>query len=125
MKYLLKEVFYLKTGDKKEYPPVDIYETDDAVVFVIDLPGIEPEDDVLIKVYGKLLIIEGLKKQSRDERCGAYICMEREFNSFRRILPIPVSVNPGEGRASYRDGVLTVTLPKLEDRVYKIKILKE
>ncbi|HEC97350.1 MAG TPA: Hsp20/alpha crystallin family protein [Nitrospirae bacterium] len=124
MEYLLKEVFYLKTEARNDYPPVDIYERKNAVVFVIDLPGIET-GDVLIKVYHDLLIIEGMKREPISERCGIYICMEREFDSFRRILPIPVPVNPADGRAIYSDGVLTVTLPKPKDRVYKIKIEKE
>jgi len=124
MDYLLKEVFYLRAGPRKDYPPVDIYEGKDEVVFVMDLPGIDIQD-VLIKVYRNLFIIEGLKREPVNERCGIYICMEREFDSFRRILPIPVPVDPADGRATYSDGVLTVTLPKPKDRVYKIKIEKE
>ncbi len=121
---LLREVYFIRRETREDFPPVDIYENEEAVIFVIDLPGIST-DDVLIKVYGDVLIIEGTKRKPEDERAGVYICMEREFNSFRRKLPIPANVNPEAARASYRDGVLTVTLPKVEDRVYKIKIEKE
>ncbi len=124
MEYLVKEVFFSQSDPRKDYPPVDIYEKKEAVVFVADLPGIE-EGDVRIKVYHNLFIIEGMKRQKADDRCGLYICMEREFDSFRRIISIPVPVNPAAGRATYSDGVLTVVLPKLEDRVYKIRIEKE
>ncbi len=124
MEYLFEEIFCLKAGPRRDYPPVDIYEGRDEIVFMIDLPGVDV-NDVLVKVYRNLFIIEGLKREPVNERSGIYICMEREFDSFRRILPIPVPVDPSGGRATYSGGVLKVTLPKPKDRVYKIKIEKE
>lgn len=102
-------------------PLLDLYETDDNIVIEIDLPGINPED-VLIKVFDDIVIIEGIKKATDDERRVRYICMERNFESFRRILRLPVSVDSIAGKAVYSDGVIKLTLPKVREKVYKIKI---
>jgi HSP20 family protein len=104
-------------------PPVDLYETDHSLVLEMDLPGIDP-GDVLIKVYEDVIIIEGVKREKIEEKGFRYICMERNFESFRRMIKIPIPVNSKEGKASYNSGVLTVTFPKVRERVIKIKIEK-
>jgi HSP20 family protein len=104
-------------------PLLDLYETDDSLILEMDLPGINPEE-ILIKVYEDLIIIEGIKRETDEEKGFRYLCMERRFESFRRMVKIPVPVNSVEGRASYRDGVIVVTFPKIKDRVIKIKIEK-
>lgn len=104
-------------------PLMDLYETDDALILKIDLPGINPEE-VLIKVCDDMLIVEGVKREKEDERKIKYVCMERRYGSFRRMLKMPVSVNSVEGKASYNEGVLTVVFPKTKDKVFKIKIEK-
>jgi HSP20 family protein len=102
-------------------PLVDVYETDDKLVLEMDLPGIDPED-VLIKVYEDAIIIEGIKREARKEKRLRYICMERSFESFRRMIRIPVPVNAVEGKAWYEHGVITVTFPRIKEGVVKIKI---
>ncbi len=118
------EIYYFKCEPREDYPPVDIYETEDSVVVLVDLPGISVED-VIVKVYRNELILEGVKQKPEEERKVKYICMEREFNTFRRRIDIPVMIDPSAGKAVYRDGVLNIILPKIEERVYKIKIDKE
>ncbi|GBE01478.1 spore protein SP21 [bacterium BMS3Bbin06] len=124
MEFIVKETYLLNGETRRDYPPVDIYEREDAVVFVVELPGVL-QQDVLAKVYNNLLVIEGVKKQHDNEKKGMFICMEREFSRFRRIIPVPVTVAPDKADAVLKDGILRITLPKAEDRVYKIKILKE
>lgn len=102
-------------------PLVDLYETDESLVFEVELPGIDP-GDVLVKVYDDIVIIDGVKREIREGKLLGYVCMERKFASFRRVLRIPVAVNAQEGRASYNEGVLTVTFPKLKNKVIRIKI---
>ena len=104
-------------------PLLDLYETDDSLILEMDLPGINPED-VLIKVYKDLLIIEGIKRKTPEEKGFRYLCMERRFESFRRMVKIPIPVNSAGGKATYTDGVVIVTFPKINDRVIKIKIEK-
>lgn len=117
----LRNVLFFQKESTGSLPLVDLYETDDNLILEMDLPGIEP-DDVLIKLYEDVIIIEGIKRESREEKRYKYICMERSFESFRRMIRIPVPVNPAAGRAVYSDGVITLTLPKIKERVIKIKI---
>jgi HSP20 family protein len=116
----LKSVLYFHTGAAEYQPVVDVYETNDSLVFEVDLPGISP-DDVLVKVYDDIVIIEGVKRERRGERRN-YLCMERKFAGFRRILTMPIRVDAAAGKASYSEGVLMVRFPKLRDAVIKIKI---
>lgn len=117
----LRNVLFLHRESSGSSPLVDLYETDDSLVLEMDLPGIDPAD-VLIKVYEDVIIIEGIKRENRKERRCRYLCMERSFDSFRRIVRLPVPVNSSSGTATYRNGVLSLTLPKIKDRVIKIKI---
>ena len=118
---LLKEALYVHPETAGYQPSVDLYEADDSLVFEIDLPGIGP-DDVLIKVYDDTVIIEGVKRERREGKRLKYLCVERKFNSFRRILKIPVPVDSMAGKASYHEGVITLKFPKLRDQVVEIKI---
>lgn len=104
-------------------PLIDLYETDDSLVFKIDLPGINP-DEVLIKVFDDIVVIEGVRSERHDTRRFKYICMERTFEAFRRMIRIPVPVNSTAGKASYNDGVITLSFPKIREKVIKIKIGK-
>jgi len=116
-----RSVLYFRREASGSLPLVDLYETDDNLVLEMDLPGVDPED-VLIKVYDDSIIIEGIKREQRTEKGFKYMCMERSFESFRRMIKIPVPVNSVAGRASYSNGVVTLTFPKIKERVIKIKI---
>ncbi len=102
-------------------PLMDLYETDDSLVLEMDLPGTDPAD-VLIKVCKDVIIIEGIKRERHEGKGHKFVCMERSFDSFRRMIEIPVPVNTAEGRASYRNGVVTLTFPKIRERVIKISV---
>jgi HSP20 family protein len=117
----LRNVLFLQRESSGSLPLVDLYETDDTLVLEMDLPGINPAD-VLIKVCEDVIIIEGIKRESQKEKKYKYLCMERSFESFRRMIRIPVPVSPAAGRAKYTNGVITLTLPKMKERVIKIKI---
>ncbi len=117
----VKSVLYFNRETAGSLPLVDVYETDDSLVLEMDLPGVDP-NDVLIKVYEDVIIVEGIKRERHREKRFKYICMERSFESFRRMIKIPVPVDSAAGKASYRDGVVTLAFPKVKDRVIKIKI---
>ncbi|HXX53856.1 MAG TPA: Hsp20/alpha crystallin family protein [Thermodesulfovibrionales bacterium] len=119
----LRSGMYFHKETAEDFPLLDLYETDDSLVLEVDLPGIDPED-VLIKVYDDLLIIEGIKRKTVEEKGFRYLCMERRFEGFRRTVKIPIPVNSTAGKASYSDGVVIVIFPKIKDRVIKIKVEK-
>lgn len=124
MKDKIKECLFYSTETSKSLPAMDIYETSDLLVFEIDLPGMDI-DDVSLRVYDDIVIMEGMKRETaRGSQCR-YLCMERGFEEFRRMIKLPVWVNTIEARASYRDGVVRVAFPKIRDRVIKIAIEKE
>jgi HSP20 family protein len=105
-------------------PLLDLYETAESVVVEADIPGIDP-DDVEISVLNGILTIEGMKKEKVEETTRInYLCMERSFETFRRILRISVPINPKKATAVYASGVLTVTFPKLKDKRGEVVVVK-
>ena len=105
-------------------PLLDLYETAEAVVVEADIPGIDPED-VEISVLNGILTIEGMKRDKVEEAARInYLCMERSFETFRRIIRISVPINPKKAVAVYQSGVLTVTFPKLKDKRGEVVVVK-
>jgi len=99
-----------------ETPLVDIYEQSDAVVIEADLPGIEP-NEMALRLVDQEVTIEGRRGQRGEgQEAGHYLRMERCFEDFRRIIHLPFAVDPKKTEAQYRQGVLILRLPKIEDR---------
>ncbi len=101
-------------------PSMDIRETDDAYVINVDLPGIDRKD-LKLSFEDNVLTIAGQKKSHHDDNVRAFHT-ERLFGHFKRTLLIPEKVNADEIKASYKDGVLTITIPKVESEVRDINI---
>jgi HSP20 family protein len=102
--------------------PVDLYETDDAVVAKAALPGVDPED-VEISVNDDLLTIKGETKHKEKEEREHFLRRELSYGAFGRTLPLPASVDAEKATAEYEGGVLTITLPKVQgSRTKTIKI---
>ncbi|UCD87596.1 MAG: Hsp20/alpha crystallin family protein [Desulfobacterales bacterium] len=93
-------------------PSVDVSETRDNVVVRAELPGLETKD-IDVSMSGDVLTIKGEKKEEKkkDEH---YHCCERYSGSFQRSFRLPVGVQGDKVRATFKDGVLTITLPKAE-----------
>jgi len=95
------------------YPAVDVFEAKDAVKIVAELPGVKPED-VKLSLESNTLTIRGEKKQQAEERSERVHRYERSYGSFERAFVLPSTVDGEKISAEYRDGVLTVTVPKAE-----------
>ncbi len=95
-------------------PPVDMYETRNEVVVSAELPGLS-EKDIRVSVMGDLLTIQGERQSNTDVEDRGHYRRERWFGKFERTLSLPVPVETGQVKATYRDGVLTVKLPKVEE----------
>ncbi len=98
-------------------PAVDMYETDDAYVVKASLPGIKPED-IEITVVGDTVTIKGEVKAEEHEEKRNYIYRERRTGRFMRSLTLPGVVTE-DAKAEFDNGVLTLTLPKPEERKAK------
>jgi HSP20 family protein len=103
-------------------PPVDIYETDHDVVLTAELPGIDPKD-VEASVHDGILYLKGERKHESEVKEEKYRHVERTYGSFARTFTLPASVDAEKVKADFKDGVLTLTMPKREEaKPKKIKI---
>ncbi len=93
---------------------LDMYETDNDLVITAALPGAAPED-VDITITGDTLAIKAEIKEEEDVKRDCYYCQERRFGRFSRSVSLPIPVQANEAEARFKDGVLTLTLPKAEE----------
>ena len=92
-------------------PRVDVKETGGEIRVTAEMPGIE-EKDVEISLDGDMLTIKGEKKEEKEEKGEDSYRLERSYGSFRRSVALPCAVNADKASAKFKQGVLTVTLPK-------------
>ena len=96
-------------------PPVDIYTTDaHEVVIKAELPEMKRED-ITVTIENNVLTLRGERKFEHDENRGNYQHRERYSGAFSRSFTIPATIDASRIHASYKDGVLTVTLPQREE----------
>ena len=96
-------------------PSVDVSESDDEIVVKAEIPGVSPQD-VDISIDDNHLIISGEKKQESEEKEKNYYRVERSYGSFRRSLALPSGVDVDSIKASSKDGVLSIHIPKVESK---------
>ena len=112
-------------GERMWVPACDVWETKDDIVVAFELPGIS-EKDVAVSMTGDLLTVRGERRWQDMEKDSSYHRVERVYGKFERALQLGVPVQADKVKASYRDGVLTIRLPKVEEvkpREIKIDIL--
>lgn len=103
-------------------PMVDVSETKDNVVVKAEIPGMEAKD-MDVSVSGDVLTIKGQKKTEEEKKDEHYHYRERYSGSFQRSFRLPVAVKTEKADAAFKDGVLTITIPKAEEAKKKeIKI---
>ena len=89
----------------------EVYEADDAVQVRLEIPGMAG-DDFDISVIDNYLVVRGEKQMSSERRQGRFHVMECAYGRFERAIELPARIDDSGARARYRNGVLTVTLPK-------------
>ena len=95
-------------------PCVDMSETKDNVIIKAEIPGMSKED-VKVSAQDNVLTLTGEKKQEKEEKDANYHRIERSYGSFSRSFTLPTSVQPDKVKATYKDGILRITLPKTEE----------
>jgi HSP20 family protein len=95
-------------------PAVDMYETREELVIAAELPGLN-QKDIHLSITGDMLTIRGERQRNQEVTEDSYYRGERWWGRFERTLPLPIPVQSGKVKAAYRDGVLTVTLPKADE----------
>ncbi len=101
-------------GDRQAAPALDLYTTAEAVIATVALPGVKPED-VDVRIDDDLVTISGSFKQELETTEAGYVHKELSHGSFSRSFSIPTAVKPEAAKASFKDGLLTLTLPKAEE----------
>jgi HSP20 family protein len=103
-------------------PAVDIYETENELVLKADLPDVN-EKDLDIRIESNILTIEGERKFEEKVKEDNYLRIERTYGSFSRSFSLPSTVDSGSVKADYKNGLLTVELPKrAESKPRQVKI---
>jgi HSP20 family protein len=92
-------------------PTMDISETKDSLIVKVEAPGMD-QKDIEISLQENLLTIKGEKKQEKEEKDERYHRVERSYGAFVRSVRLPVAVDGGKVSATFKNGLLTVTLPK-------------
>jgi HSP20 family protein len=94
-------------------PPVDIYETENELVLKADVPEVDPQN-VAIQMENGTLTLKGERRFEEQKNGRGFHRIERGYGSFVRAFSLPDTVDPDKVKADYKNGVLTVTLPKKE-----------
>jgi len=92
-------------------PKVDLTETKDMLVVKAEIPGIESKE-IALTLQDQVLTIKGEKKHEKEEKDEHYFRAERSYGAFARSFRLPVPVDGSKVAANFKNGVLTVTLPK-------------
>jgi HSP20 family protein len=92
-------------------PKLDIAETKDGLTVKAEIPGVKQED-IQLSLQDGVLTIKGEKEEEKEEKDQHYHRVERSYGSFLRSVRLPASVDAGKVTATFKNGVLTVTMPK-------------
>jgi HSP20 family molecular chaperone IbpA len=107
----LRDLWSPRLADESVWPAADVYRDGKDLVVRLDLPGVDPADDVTVELEGRRLVVRGERKDQRDEEAPGPRISEVRFGSFRRVVTLPRAVDGDSVRASYDAGVLAVTVP--------------
>lgn len=101
-------------------PSTDVAETDGSIDIEVELPGMS-EKDIEISLSDGAMTIRGEKKSEREEKRKGVYLSERTYGSFYRSIPLPPGVDADKAEAAFKNGVLTVTLPKTAEAQARVK----
>jgi HSP20 family protein len=107
-------------GSASAAPQVDIRETDKEVEVIAELPGMD-EADIDVSVAEGALTISGEKKLEREAEEKGYVLRERSFGRIQRLVPLPEGLDLDSAKATFKNGVLTVTIPRTAEAQAKVK----
>ncbi|MCF6290534.1 MAG: Hsp20/alpha crystallin family protein [Desulfobacterales bacterium] len=121
MNRLFNEFFLPEDRDKEGlsavawHPTVDIYEKEDKIVIKAELPGVDKKN-ITVDVEHGVLTLKGEKTVDKEEKDETYHRRERFYGTFQRSFTLPAEADPNKIAAEYKDGVLTITVEKPEEK---------
>jgi HSP20 family protein len=96
-------------------PSVDVLQTDETVTVTVELPGVDPKL-VSLAVSSGQMVVRGEKPRGEAVKNARYHCLERGHGAFTRTVHLPVPVNTHRAQAALREGLLTVSFPRVDNR---------
>lgn len=99
-------------------PRMDVYEENGNIVAEVELPGVDPKN-IDVEVKDNYLKVEAKKEEKKEEKKKGYYRKEISRGYYRRIIPLPEAVKGEKADASYKDGILKIVIPKLEEKKEK------
>lgn len=117
MDRLMEDSFVRPSGwrsdtDRAVRPPLDVYTTDEDIVILMSVPGVQP-DNVELTIEGDTVTLKGEIPAPLEN--VDYVVQERASGPFRRVVTLNVPVEADKAEAAFKDGVLTLTIPKAEE----------
>ena len=100
-------------GDHAVVPALDLFTTPEAVVAKVALPGVKPAD-VDISIVDDVVTIKGSFTEEKETKESGYVQKELSTGTFERSFSTPMAIKPEKAEAVFKDGLLTLTLPKSE-----------
>jgi HSP20 family protein len=101
-------------GERETAPALDLFTTQEAVIAKVALPGVKPED-VDVTIADDLVTVRGSYEEQKETKDAGYMHKELSRGSFSRSFALPTTVKAGAATAAFKDGLLTLTLPKTEE----------
>lgn len=108
--------------EETEFPAIDVFETAGELVVEAELPGVDPEN-IAVSAVENLIVIEGLKQEDPGPGRVNFLCMERSFGAFRRVVFTGAAVDLGRASAACRDGLLQVRVPKVAEKRGQARVI--
>jgi HSP20 family protein len=118
--FFANSLFDFRPLKQNQFPRVDIAETDDNFLITAELPGIDGKN-VDRTLDDGTLTIKGEKKEDTEEKQGEFYNRERSYGIFQRSFEIPELIDENKIEASFSNGVLTVTMPKMPEAKKEVK----
>ncbi len=106
---------YLQPEPITHVPNVDMFSTITELIIEVEMPGVRRED-IEITLYKNTLNIKALKFECFEEDKVNYVCMERSFGKLSRVIEIPFPVDTIRMKAVYKNGILTIIVPRVADK---------
>lgn len=97
-------------------PSTDVLQSETQITVILEVPGMEAGDLSLGFQSGNLHVRGHKRHDGRPRRPARFLCMERFFGEFVKIIPLPAAINAREAKATLEDGVLTICLPRVPDQ---------
>jgi HSP20 family molecular chaperone IbpA len=108
--------------EETEFPAIDVFETPGEVVIEAELPGVDAAA-ITVNASEGFIVIEGIKQEDPGPGRVNFLCMERSFGAFRRVVLPGTAIDISRATAVCRDGILQVRVPKIDEKRGRVRVI--